>query len=64
MPDKEWDADDNGPTIEMLSISIDTLKTKESAHKWKRDNQETIDGLGADKGVVMTKYLNKVKELN
>jgi hypothetical protein len=50
-------------SIEVFSIAIRALTTKESAHKWKKENQSAIDSLGADKGKVMTEYLNKVKEL-
>ena len=53
----------NDSSLEVFFIAIDALKTKDSAHQWKRDNQESIDSLGADKGKVMTEYLNKVKEL-
>jgi hypothetical protein len=50
--------------IEVFSIAIKALTTKDMAHKWKKENQSAIDSLGADKGKVMTEYLNKVKELN
>ena len=53
----------NDSSLEGFFIAIGALKTKDSAHQWKRDNQESIDSLGADKGKVMTEYLNKVKEL-
>lgn len=61
---KESDPKDgNDTSLEVFFVAIDNLETKDSAHKWKRDNQNAIDSLGADKGKVMTKYLNKVKEL-
>ena len=53
----------NDSSLEVFFIAIKALKTKDSAHQWKRDNQESIDSLGADKGKVMAEYLNKVKEL-
>jgi post-segregation antitoxin (ccd killing protein) len=49
---------------EAFSIAIQALKTKDEAHKWKKENQSAIDSLGADKGKVMTEYLSKVKELS
>ncbi len=52
-----------GGPLEVFSIAIQALTTKDSAHKWKKENQSAIDSLGADKGKVMTEYLNKVKEL-
>jgi hypothetical protein len=58
--DKKWEASTN---LEVFYIAIDALTSKESGHKWKRDNEEAINSLGADKGKVMTKYLNKIKEL-
>jgi hypothetical protein len=51
-------------SLDVFSIAIQALTTKDSAHKWKKENQSAIDSLGADKGKVMTEYLNKVKELN
>ena len=56
-------SNENDSSLEVFFIAIAALKTKDSAHQWKRDNQESIDSLGADKGKVMTEYLNKVKEL-
>lgn len=56
-------SNNNDSSLEVFFIAIKALKTKDSAHQWKRDNQESIDSLGADKGKVMTEYLNKVKEL-
>lgn len=56
-------SDNNDTSLEVFFVAIENLTTKDSAHKWKRDNQEAIDSLGADKGKVMTEYLNKVKEL-
>jgi len=53
----------NDSSLEVFFIAIEALKTKDSAHQWKRDNQKSIDSLGADKGKVMNKYLSKVKEL-
>jgi hypothetical protein len=53
----------NDSNLEVFYIAIDALTSKESGHKWKRDNEEAINSLGADKGKVMTKYLNKIKEL-
>jgi hypothetical protein len=53
----------NDSSLEVFFIAIAALETKDSAHQWKRNNQESIDSLGADKGKVMNKYLSKVKEL-
>ena len=65
--DIKWEAGSSGSgdvtEIDILLMAIGNLKTKDSAHKWKKDNQSAIDSLGADKGKVMTEYLNKVKEL-
>lgn len=65
--DIKWEAESSGRSgvteIDIMSMAIGNLKTKDSAHKWKKDNQSAIDSLGADKGKVMTEYLNKVKEL-
>ena len=56
--------DSNDTSLEVFFVAIESLATKDSAHKWKRDNQQAIDSLGADKGKVMTKYLSKVKEIS
>jgi hypothetical protein len=56
-------SNENDSSLEVFFMAIEALKTKDSAHQWKRDNQESIDSLGADKGKVMNKYLSKVKEL-
>jgi hypothetical protein len=67
--DHTWEAGDRKVseggegTLAVFSIAIQALTTKDSAHKWKKENQSAIDSLGADKGKVMTEYLNKVKEL-
>jgi hypothetical protein len=61
---KEELSSDNKPLVETMLSVIELISTKDSGHKWKRDNQETIDKLGSDKGTVMTAYLKKMKEFN
>lgn len=54
---------ENDTTIEVLLMSLKCKTTKDDVHKWKRDNDKTIEELGEDRPAFMKEYLAYIKEL-